>query len=70
MSADNVAMDCSKVQAVVDWPIPKSVRALRGFLGFAGYYRIFIQNLGTIATPLRKLLKEGYCWSMEADTAF
>jgi len=31
ISEAGVAMDASKVQAVVDWPAPRSVRALRGF---------------------------------------
>jgi hypothetical protein len=39
-------MDTEKVQAVVDWPIPQSVRTLQGFLGLAGYYRKFIRILG------------------------
>jgi hypothetical protein len=71
ISAEGVAMDPQKVQGVMDWPTPRSVRALRGFLGLAGYYRKFIQNFGAIAAPLTKLLtKEGFGWSMEAEEAF
>jgi hypothetical protein len=44
VSAACVAMDVSKVQAIIDWPRPRSVCALRGFLGLAGYYRRFISN--------------------------
>ncbi|KAK3146343.1 hypothetical protein QOZ80_3BG0264910 [Eleusine coracana subsp. coracana] len=40
VSADGVAMDSSKIQSMVDWPVPRSVRALRGFLGLAGYYQV------------------------------
>lgn len=36
ISEEGVAMDKKKVQAVLDWPIPKSARAVRGFLGLAG----------------------------------
>jgi hypothetical protein len=70
VSASGVAMDTGKVQAVLDWPIPRSVRTLRGFLGLAGYYRKFIPNFGSIATPLTQLLKEGFSWSPEAEAAF
>jgi hypothetical protein len=66
-----IAMDPDKVRAVVDWPTPKSVRAVRGFLGLAGYYRKFICDFGLIAAPLTKLpKKEEYRWTNGATTAF
>jgi hypothetical protein len=64
-------MDVSKVQAITDWPRPRSVRALRGFLGLAGYYRRFISNFGSLAAPLTSLLKrDAFQWSPAADQAF
>lgn len=63
-------MDVNKVRVVVDWPNPRSMRALRGFLGLAGYYCKFIKDFGTIAAPLTKLLKEGFRWCAEAQAAF
>ena len=61
ISAAGVAMDPAKVQAVADWPQPRSARAVRGFLGLAGYYRKFVGEFGTIAAPLTALLrKEGF----------
>ena len=33
VSAASVAVEQEKVQAVLDWPVPKNLRALRGFLG-------------------------------------
>lgn len=34
-----VGVDPDKIQAIVDWPIPKNAKGLRGFLGLTGYYR-------------------------------
>ncbi|WVZ49391.1 hypothetical protein U9M48_000757 [Paspalum notatum var. saurae] len=67
ISEHGVAMDASKVQAVLDWPTPRSVCALRGFLGLAGYYRKFVKDFGTVAAPFTQLLKkEAFLWSTAA----
>jgi hypothetical protein len=61
ISDTGVAMDPAKVQAVADWPQPRSARAVRGSLGLAGYYRKFVHDYGAIAAPLTALLKkEGF----------
>jgi hypothetical protein len=61
ISGAGVAMDPAKVQAIHDWPQPRSARVVRGFLGLAGYYWKFVHNYGTIAAPLTALLKkEGF----------
>ncbi|WVZ89126.1 LOW QUALITY PROTEIN: hypothetical protein U9M48_035574 [Paspalum notatum var. saurae] len=71
VSRTGVSMDAGKVQAVVDWPTPKSVRALRGFLGLAGYYRKYVKDYGAIAAPLNHLLqKDGFQWTAQADAVF
>ena len=66
-----VAMDADKVAAVAAWPLPCSARALRGFLGLAGYYRKFIRDFGIIAAPLTRLLRrDAFAWDDDATTAF
>ena len=70
ISATGLAMDPDKVQAVADWPTPRSARAVRGFLGLAGYYRKFVKEFGTIAAPLTALLKEGFAWTEATSVAF
>jgi hypothetical protein len=56
--AEGIAVDQSKVQEVLDWKSPKSVRQIRSFLGLAGYYRRFIPNFSKIARPMTQLLEK------------
>ncbi|KAF0933383.1 hypothetical protein E2562_018003 [Oryza meyeriana var. granulata] len=48
ISEAGVAMDPAKVQAIHDWPQLRSARAVRGFLGLAGYYRKFLHPAGLL----------------------
>jgi hypothetical protein len=73
ISAQGVAMDADKVEAVQSWPQPRTVRGVCGFLGLTGYYWKFICSYGeiAIATPLTQLLKrEAFRWTPEARAAF
>jgi hypothetical protein len=71
ISDTGVSMDPAKVQAVADWPQPRSARVVRGFLGLAVYYRKFVHDYGAIAAPLTALLKkEGFSWTEDAAAAF
>jgi hypothetical protein len=72
ISGDGLTTDPAKVQAILSWPQPKSVKDVRAFLGLAGYYRKFVRNFGIIAKPLHNLLRKDvlFSWNQEHELAF
>lgn len=56
VSSEGIQTDPSKVEAVKTWPRPNTVKEVRKFLGFAGYYRRFIKDFSSVARPLNNLL--------------
>jgi len=64
-------VDPTKIQSILDWPTPTTVKEVRDFHELAGYYRKFIRGFGGIASLLNRLLtKDGFHWTTEADEAF
>lgn len=66
-------MDPAKVQAILDWVRPTSLKALQRFLGFANFYRKFIKNFSVMAKPITDLTRKGADlanWSPAAKKAF
>ena len=64
--------DPEKLRAVRDWEPPRTVRQVRGFLGFANFYRDFIPEFSRIAEPLHELTRKGvtFRWSEAHEKAF
>lgn len=71
ISGKGVAVDPAKVRCILDWPEPKNVKGVRGFLGLTGYYRKFIKDYGKMAKPLTELTKkDSFAWGTKANAAF
>jgi hypothetical protein len=72
LSVKGVVADPSKIEAVSKWQSPKFVIEICSFLGLAGYYSRFIENLSKIAKLMRELLKSNmsYVWSDKCEANF
>jgi hypothetical protein len=51
-----LSMDPVKLSGIWDWPTPTSVKQVRGFIGFANFYRRFIKKFSELVLPLNNLL--------------
>jgi len=58
ISLGQIRMELTKVEAIKAWPIPTNITEVRGFIGFANFYRMFIKNYGDIVRPLYDLTRK------------
>lgn len=67
-----IQTDPDKVDSVAQWPVPKTRKQVRGFLGLAGWYRRFIENFSSLTFPITETLstKARFKWTSEANEAF
>ncbi|WJX19257.1 hypothetical protein P8452_08970 [Trifolium repens] len=72
ISSGGIAVDPSKIDAVLEWGTPESVFEIRSFLGLAGYYRRFIEGFSKLALPLTQLTRTGqaFVWDSLCEKSF
>ena len=72
LTADGVAVDPAKIEAVSEWKQPQNATDIRSFLGLAGYYRRFIENFSKIAKPMTELLQKNapFVWNEAREKSF
>jgi hypothetical protein len=69
---DGLAVDSSKVKAVVEWERPTNVQEICSFLGLAAYYRRFIEGFSALSRLLTTLTRKNtpFVWSVECEPSF
>ena len=72
ISSKGIFMDPAKVQTILEWQTPSSVRDVQRFLRFANFYRKFIWKYSRIVLPLTQLTKkyQAFVWTIGANKAF
>jgi RNase H-like domain found in reverse transcriptase len=58
ISGEGIGADPSKIEAVKGWATPQGLKQLQSFLGLCNYYRRFVRNYSTIASPLSDITKK------------
>ena len=58
-------VDPEKIKAIREWPTPQNVSDVRSFHGLARFYRRFVPNFSSLASPLNELVKRdvAFCWT-------
>src|SRR5205807_8038002 len=58
ISDKGISMTEAKVEEMKKWPLPESIVDMKSFMGFANFYRMFIEGFSKIAQPLTDLTKK------------
>ena len=72
LSTSGIRPDPRKVQALLDWPVPRTTQEVHQFDGLGSYYRGYIEGFTRIAKPLTELKKKDapFVWSPACQEAF
>ena len=78
ISKNGIETDPKKIEAIKNWPVPRTVTEVRSFLGFMNYYRKFIPKYVQRARPINQLVsgenankkKALVKWTEECQIAF
>jgi transposase InsO family protein len=77
-----ISVQQHKIKAVGSWPVPKTIKEVKGFLGLTNYYRKFVPDYSKIAVPLTEMTKKPkdaktnqsqtikFAWGVEQQKAF
>ena len=68
---DGVKVHMENIRAILEWPSPKNITELRGFIGICTYYRKFVKGFSKLTSPLTDLTKkDAFKWNEEVENSF
>lgn len=67
ITREGIKPNPDKISAVKKYPIPKTPKEIKQFLGLLGYYRKFIPDFARITKPLTQCLKKGKKITLDPD---
>jgi len=72
ISPQGLRMDEEKITTIKEWKEPTNVKGIQSFLGFANFYRRFIQDYSRITSSLTCLTRKEVSreWGDKQQTAF
>lgn len=71
IGAEGVKVHQEKIQAILDWPPPRDVTELRGFLHLCSYYRRSAKGFSQVVAPLTNQSQKGaFRWTEDSEAAF
>lgn len=73
LGQDGIGIGSERIRVVQQWPKPKTLSELRGFIGLLQYFRRFIKNFSRMAWPLTDLTRKGkgiQAWNNSCEEAF
>ena len=75
VSEKGLQISRTKIQSILDFPLPTVSKQLKSFLGTANYLRDFVRDYSTLSQPLHQLLTDynktrRVVWTLESTAAF
>jgi transposase InsO family protein len=71
ITTEGIEADPQKIEIVLNWKVPTTIKGVQSFLGFCNFYRRFIRNYSRISRALHRLTKKDkqFLWTVECQAA-